>query len=100
MTPAPDRLPYRVRFGSRIPRLFGRDAVTLRRTIHVRKHSITPRLLAHEYCHVEQWAREGAVKFLCKYLWYQVRWGYHSNPYEHAAHLYATAHAHEFRGVP
>ncbi len=36
----------------------------------------------HEDKHKEQYAKEGVVKFLVKYLWYSIRYGYFKNPYE------------------
>lgn len=36
----------------------------------------------HEDEHKKQWARDGKVKFLAKYLYYQAKYGYANNPYE------------------
>lgn len=46
---------------------------------------ISKRLYTHEVCHIEQVKKEGRFKFICKYLWYNIRYGYHSNPYEVSA---------------
>lgn len=36
----------------------------------------------HEACHIEQVKREGRFKFICKYLWFNIKYGYRNNPYE------------------
>lgn len=36
----------------------------------------------HEACHIEQVRRDGRVKFVVKYLYYNLRYGYRNNPYE------------------
>jgi len=41
-----------------------------------------PAWMRHENRHKEQYAKEGVVKFLIKYLWYIVTRGYLRNPYE------------------
>ncbi len=46
---------------------------------------ISKHLYAHEVCHIEQVKRDGRFKFICKYLWYNIRYGYRSNPYEVSA---------------
>jgi hypothetical protein len=58
-------------------------AITLNRTIHFRMtdeydpHTPTGlALLAHELKHVEQYEKEGLVKFYLKYLWAFIRHGY------------------------
>lgn len=40
------------------------------------------RLIRHERCHEAQMKREGTARFLVKYLWYKLRFGYWDNPYE------------------
>lgn len=42
-------------------------------------------LLRHEGVHLEQMKRDGKFKFVCKYLWYTLRYGYWNNPYEKEA---------------
>ena len=37
---------------------------------------------AHEQRHLEQVERDGRFKFIFKYLWYNIRYGYENNPYE------------------
>lgn len=37
---------------------------------------------AHEVCHINQVKKEGKLKFVFKYLWYNIRYGYDNNPYE------------------
>lgn len=65
------RRPYGIKFKNWLPRLLGHDAVTIRKTIRTRLAPVefTPDLHAHEYCHIEQWARLGVVSFLWHYLW-------------------------------
>ena len=36
----------------------------------------------HEDKHKEQYRREGWLKFVVKYLYYQIKYGYYNNPYE------------------
>lgn len=36
----------------------------------------------HEEWHKKQWRDDGRIKFIFKYLWYQIRYGYYANPYE------------------
>lgn len=43
---------------------------------------ITEEMYKHELCHVEQIKREGRLKFLVKYLYYNIKYGYINNPYE------------------
>jgi len=38
--------------------------------------------LRHELAHVIQWHWEGCARFLLKYIWYTIRYGYRNNPYE------------------
>ena len=45
-------------------------------------YEITDEMYAHELCHLEQVEREGRFKFVVKYLWYCLRYGYDANPYE------------------
>lgn len=40
------------------------------------------RMKKHEHEHEFQMAREGKLKFLLKYFYYQLRFGYWDNPYE------------------
>ena len=42
-------------------------------------------LRKHEEKHLEQMAREGKLRFLLKYTWYLIRYGYLDNPYEQEA---------------
>ena len=39
-------------------------------------------LRAHELIHIEQMDRDGAWWMVIKYLWWCIRFGYWSNPYE------------------
>lgn len=38
--------------------------------------------LCHELMHVMQYKREGFIRFLIKYLWLSLRYGYKNNPLE------------------
>ena len=40
-----------------------------------------PKWIAHENHHKVQWKRDG-IKFLFKYIYYSIRYGYWNNPYE------------------
>ena len=46
-----------------------------------------PKWRAHEEVHKWQWKRDGYIKFACKYLWYQIKFGYDKNPYEVEANI-------------
>jgi len=48
----------------------------------VRNDSLSPALKRHEMVHGEQFAREGWLKFVVKYLWQNIRYGYKNNKYE------------------
>ncbi len=43
---------------------------------------LLPEWKRHEEAHKRQWKREGALKFILKYLWYSVTISYIMNPYE------------------
>lgn len=36
----------------------------------------------HEAIHIKQVKEHGRLKFICKYLWYNIRYGYKNNPFE------------------
>jgi hypothetical protein len=40
------------------------------------------KLLKHEQVHIEQYKREGFIRFLIMYVYYCCRFGYWNNPYE------------------
>lgn len=44
--------------------------------------SISDSLYKHESCHIQQVKRDGRLKFICKYLYYNIKYGYYNNPYE------------------
>lgn len=44
--------------------------------------NISETLYKHEACHIQQVKRDGRLKFICKYLYYNIRYGYYNNPYE------------------
>ena len=93
------REPYRVKFRSWLPRLFGHECVTLRRTIYVRGRRLTAYLHAHEHRHVQQWASLGMWRFLFAYLRDLLRYGYANHPLEKDAHAYGVAHEADFGRV-
>lgn len=80
----------RVVYGSRIVRwLFPRwvRGVTLYPFILLRERRAEvvadgERLLLHEWAHVQQIRRLGALRFYALYLWYSARHGYRDNPFE------------------
>ena len=39
-------------------------------------------LYKHKQAHIEQVKRDGRFKFICKYLYYNIKYGYKNNPYE------------------
>jgi hypothetical protein len=62
-------------------------AIVWKNTIHLHGCSRIdflqhPAWLKHEYCHVQQWRREGTFRFLFQYIVYSFRYGYQQNPYE------------------
>jgi len=63
-----------------------RYAVTIGQTAYysVSKEDVkkSPEWIRHEDEHKRQYAREGILKFLIKYFYYSIRYGYHNNPYE------------------
>lgn len=48
---------------------------------------LDPRLKKHELKHIEQMKREGILRFMVKYNYYWLRYGYKNNPYEVEARL-------------
>ena len=91
-----ERLPFTVKFHSRLAKMSGHDCITIRSTIYRRDGYIPARTLSHEYAHVEQWHELGVVRFVFAYLWEQIRRGYKENRFEKDAHAYADAHSQEF----
>lgn len=73
-------------YNSKIPLLFGKApwAVTIWQTAYFTEspENVSAKWHEHENKHKEQWARDGIIKFLAKYIWYQIRYGYDRNPYE------------------
>ena len=51
---------------------------------------ISESMYKHELCHIEQIKRDGRLKFICKYLYYNIKYGYDKNPYEIEARQVAT----------
>lgn len=54
------------------------------------KPYITLSLYLHEFIHLCQVYHDGLFKFLCKYMWYNIRYGYINNLYEMQARHYST----------
>jgi hypothetical protein len=46
--------------------------------------------LAHEECHVLQYAQYGIIGYLARWSYWTLRAGYSANPFEVEAHEYAT----------
>ena len=64
---------YRLWVGGPVPK--GADAITIGRTIIVRKgKERSPYLLRHEAVHVRQWRRYGPIGFLVRYLGSYLMW--------------------------
>lgn len=63
---------------------FGYGAITMPwKTVHMLSDRLQDeKLVAHEMVHIEQIEREGGLVFTLKYLWYNIKYGYASNPYE------------------
>jgi hypothetical protein len=73
----------------------GVSAITLGRTIHMRKperydpHSAKGlALLAHEIKHVEQYEQAGRIRFYARYLWDYVRYRYRGVSFEEEAYAF------------
>lgn len=45
-------------------------------------YELSERHYNHEACHIEQVKKEGRFKFVVKYLFYNIKYGYWNNPYE------------------
>lgn len=73
---------YRSRLARLILKPFGFAAITIGRHIFTWREALSSRDLAHERCHVAQWARYGWLGFLIRYCWHSVRHGYQKNPLE------------------
>lgn len=63
----------------------GSAGITLGRLVIVRTRRLTPRLLRHELVHVDQFARQGIVRFVVTYLGHYLRWRLRGYPH-HAAY--------------
>jgi hypothetical protein len=59
-------------------------AVTIGQTAYFScdKSLVTKQWQAHEDCHKNQWARDGKVKFLSRYVWQLLTKGYSNIDYE------------------
>jgi hypothetical protein len=97
-----DGIRYTVRLGSWVPVLlaFGKDCITIRRTIYARRPAMHRRTHAHEAAHVRQWAQLGFWRFLWRYLRDLVRFGYKKHPLELEAHEYAHDRESQFPNLP
>jgi len=73
---------FRVFFPKRFTAITLSKSLCLYRT---EEHLNTPRLIAHESCHAEQYARYGYFGFIVRYLYYTCRHGYWENPLEREA---------------
>lgn len=50
--------------------------------ISIGDNLIPEKMHKHEACHIEQVKKEGRLKFIIKYLFYNIKYGYQNNPYE------------------
>jgi Domain of unknown function (DUF4157) len=62
-------------------------AMVLGKTIHLygssKEHFLEDeRWVKHELCHIKQYAENGTILFLIKYLWESLKKGYYNNKYE------------------
>lgn len=62
-------------------------AMVIGKTIHLHNTSAedflnNQRWVKHELAHIEQYKKNGLLKFLFLYLWYSVKYGYYNNPFE------------------
>ena len=85
-------------YESKIAKVFGffngskRWAVTFGQTAYysVPEEGVNVLWRAHEDAHKVQYAREGFIKYIIKYVWYMARYGYKNNPFEVEARQVAT----------
>lgn len=52
-------------------------------------------LIRHEAMHLEQMRRDGKARFMARYAWWTLRYGYQDNPYEAEARKAAEGAANE-----
>lgn len=59
-------------------------AITLGQTAYYpcNENEVSDKWHAHEDCHKTQWARDGKLKFLARYLWQTITKGYEKIDYE------------------
>ena len=79
------------------------EAITVGSTIYIRGATVTATVLAHEACHVKQFAERGLLRGLCEYLLLIVLYGYDAHPWEQEARraergLCPAGHCHGNRG--
>lgn len=108
-----DGITARVQVNALLPKLVGRDGITILRTIYLAggQGSISGYILGHEWRHVKQWRDLGAPRFSWRWVsdtirigWkahpprFSWRWirdvlntGYRKNPLEIEAHLFGLA---------
>ena len=73
--------------------------LTIYKTIFVREDANREVVIAHEYCHTQQWNKIGLLKFPFKYLIELIKSGYLDNKYEVEARKYADTHYRKFIGL-
>ena len=62
---------------------FGYDAITFGNHVFITPEEYdNQKLLAHEQAHLDQYKREGFIKFILKYIYYHCKYGYYNNPFE------------------
>jgi len=73
----------RVQVNALLPRLVGRDGVTIRRTIYLRggQDTITGYIIAHEWRHVKQWLELGVPRFSWRWVVDSLRIGLKAHPF-------------------
>ena len=58
------------------------DPFLLNILAYPKPYEISSTMYTHENTHIQQVKRDGRLKFIFKYLWYLIRYGYKNNPYE------------------
>ena len=88
-----DGITARVQVNALLPKLVGRDGITILRTIYLAggQGSISGYILGHEWRHVKQWRDLGAPRFSWRWIRDVLNTGYRKNPLEIEAHLFGLA---------
>lgn len=67
----------------KVPWLFGYDGFTIGEHVFLTEKGYNnERLLKHEQAHIDQYKRDGLIRFMLNYVWLNIQYGYENNPYE------------------